>query len=218
MSERTKIKIPEKNENLAEFVGIMLGDGSIFVNRDVSQVRIHGDLLQEKSFMQSFISNLVTSLFGIRPLIRLIPEYGEINACVNSVNLVRFLTSIGLISGHKIQNQVSIPKWILKSQSLLTACVRGLIDTDGSVFRMSKKDSDNPRIEFKNFNNKLLEDTRKSFIELGFHPSQITTGNHFFISRLEEVRRYSEEIKFHNVKHIIRLSEIAPWSSGQGSS
>lgn len=70
-----------------------------------------------------------------------------------------FLSSIGLISGDKIKNKVTIPTWIRADNNLLIPCIRGLFDTDGTVFRASKT-SNRWVIGFKNNNRILLEDVR----------------------------------------------------------
>jgi len=149
MSNRKAIKIPSKNEKLAEFIGIMLGDGNIFMNKDVAQIRIAGDRKSEMEFMINFVKPLIMELFNIVPRIVLHKATNEVFVAIENRNLAEFLLSIGLSEGNKIKKQISIPSWIRNDKTLLKACLRGLIDTDGSVFRMSKKDFDNPRISFK---------------------------------------------------------------------
>lgn len=212
MSNRKSIRIPPKDRKLAEFVGIMLGDGNIFVNKDVAQIRIAGDPQSEMDFMLNFIKPLIADLFKIVPRVVFHKTKNEMFIAIENRNLVEFLLSIGLAQGNKIKNQVSIPSWIRKDKTLLKACLRGLIDTDGSVFRMSKKDFDNPRISFKSNNRRLLEDVRNSLIELGFHPSKIII-NQVYISRLSDVKKFDETIGFNNPKHKIKLNQIAPWCS-----
>ena len=127
---------------------------------------------------------------------------------VYSKNLVEFFESIGFPAGNKIKNKVTIPLWIKENNFFLKRCIRGLIDTDGSVFRMSKKDPNLIRIGFKNFNKKLLDDTREAFIKLGFHPSKIICGAYFVLSRQDEINKYLSEIGFSNKKHLDRLNEF----------
>jgi intein/homing endonuclease len=56
-----------------------------------------------------------------------------------SKNLVFTLEEIGLKAGNKSKNRTSIPNWILKDKQYSIACIRGLIDTDGSVYPKTKK-------------------------------------------------------------------------------
>ena len=65
------IQIPCKNETLAEFIGIMLGDGGIYENNNVSQIRITGNSEKEIKYFIDFLKPMVENLFGISPLINL---------------------------------------------------------------------------------------------------------------------------------------------------
>lgn len=209
------ISIPPKNQKLAEFVGIMLGDGNVFLKNGYGQVRIFCNPKDELDYATNFIRPLLSELFGIQPRIYFPRTNPEIVIALDSVKLARFLVfDLGLSNGSKIKNLASIPLWVKNDISFLKSCIRGLIDTDGSVFRMSNKDYDNPRLSFKNYSRPLLIDARDSLIRMGFNPSKII-GKQFFISRLADVKRYEEEIGFNNPKNHRRLVQIAPWCSGQ---
>ena len=102
-----------------------------------------------------------------------------------------------------------MPNWIFRNNGFLKACLRGLIDTDGSVFRMSKKDPHLLRLSFTNCNHTLLKDTRNAFIQLGFSPSRITRNNKIYLSRKQDIARYINEIGFSNNKHIVRFQKFS---------
>ena len=131
------------------------------------------------------------------------------------------MESKGLKTGNKIKSQVTIPQWIIENKKFLQACLKGLIDTDGCIHHMSKRDHNLLRITFTNYNQKLLYDTRAAFIKLGFNPSKIIRSRDFYLSRQEEIRKYLKEIGFSNKKHIDRFSKLsAPsysWSSTRAS-
>jgi hypothetical protein len=127
---------------------------------------------------------------------------------ISSKELVEFFIRMGIKPGNKIVNQSTIPKWIYKRQVYMRACVRGLIDTDGSIARMSNKDYNFLRIHFTNYNRTLLEDARKSFILLKYHPSKIICDTKFYLSQQKEIERYIKEIGFSNKKHLDRLSNF----------
>ena len=75
---------------------------------------------------------------------------------------------LGLKPGNKIKSQTTIPKWIWKSDELLKACVRGLIDTDGSVYELLPHWPGLFQITFENRNITLLRDLRKAFLKLEY--------------------------------------------------
>lgn len=123
----------------------------------------------------------------------------------HSRNLIEFLEYKGFKPGNKIKNNLTIPNWIWENNLYLKSCLRGLIDTDGSIFRMSKKDPNLIRISFVNHNATLLNDVRKAFLKLGFHPSKLINRRQFYISRQEEIKKYLKEIGFSNNKHLNRV-------------
>lgn len=211
-----KIFRPQKNKELSELIGIILGDGNINIfckgkNIATYALRICGHAELDFNYLHDFVSPLIKKLFHIEPT--------SYNSKINrgyyvistSKELIEFLLEMGLKSGRKTQNQVTIPTWIKRNKIFSISCIRGLIDTDGSIFRMSQRDSTLLRISFKNHNKKLLEDVRETFIQLCFHPSKIITGNTIFISRKDDIENYIRTIGFHNPKHLIRLKKIAPW-------
>ena len=210
-----KINIPNYSIELAEFVGAVLGDGHVHYTRKrtkkrfvgVYQIKISGDKRYERDY-HIYLGEIAKSLFGIVPRYAEIEDKNERYLFLSSKKLVEFFSKMGIFPGNKIINQSTIPKWIYRNNLFLRACIRGLIDTDGSIHRMSRRDSNLLRINFKNHNYKLLCDTRKVFISLGFHPSKIINGNIFYISRQNEISKYLKDIGFSNKKHLDRLNEF----------
>ena len=125
----------------------------------------------------------------------------------SSKELVNFFILMGFKPGNKIKNQPTIPDWIFRNNSFLKSCLRGLIDTDGCIHKMSKKDPKLIRINFKNNNLRLLNSAREGFIKLGYNPSNIT-NDVFYLSRQKEIHKYLKEINFSNKKHLDRLKNF----------
>jgi hypothetical protein len=211
------IKIPKikLNENLAEFIGALLGDGNVCYykrnkkrNVGVYCIRIAGDLIKDKEY-HKYLKNICEKIFNLKT--KEIITANERFFSVTSKEVVDFIISNNIKPGNKIINQSTIPKWIIQNNNLLKVCLRGLIDTDGSIHRMSKRDFNLIRINFTNHNFTLLNDTRNGFIKLGFTPSKIIKNKQFFISRQNEIKKYLKEIGFKNIKHIKRLQEFSPF-------
>ena len=139
---------------------------------------------------------------------RLIKGKNERFLDLYSKELVNFFINMGIKSGNKIVNQSTIPEWVFQKNKYLRTCLRGLIDTDGCVHRMSKKDPNLIRINFTNHNFTLLNDARKAFLKLKFNPSEITSNSRFYLSRQKEINRYLKEIGFSNNRHKKRLEEF----------
>ncbi len=102
---------------------------------------------------------------------------------------------MGLVT-NKVKYQVSIPGWIFEKQEYQMACLRGLIDTDGSVYKLRY----GIQISFTNHSRPLLEGVRRLFIENNFHPSKISSDA-VYLTRRNELERYFQTIGSSNPKH-----------------
>jgi len=207
-----RITIPNYSVKLAELVGVILGDGNIHIlNKHSYMLRIAGHSIQDKDYLSNYVYNLCDELFNITPKIYISRRSNEMLVLIHSKAVVEFLIKIGLLSGNKITSHVNIPLWIISNKVYLQACLRGLIDTDGSIFKMSNKDPHLLRISFTNYNNTLLVTTRNAFGMLDYSPSKIISDTSFFISRQADIVKYLKEIGFSNQKHVRRLNKfIAP--------
>ncbi|MDD5416473.1 MAG: LAGLIDADG family homing endonuclease [Candidatus Aenigmarchaeota archaeon] len=199
------INTPKKNEKLAEFVGIMLGDGNIYSSKKygIYRIKITGNSITDKEYLLEFVKPLIEDLFNSKVSFGFEKDRLGLNLRLASFNLLNFLLTIGLIPGDKIQNKITIPRWIKQNNEYLIACIRGLIDTDGTVFEQARG-SGRWSIGFKNNNRILLEDVREALISLGFHPTNITI-NAIFICRQEEINLFLKRISFNNLKHKLKL-------------
>ncbi len=209
-----RISLPEKSEQLAELVGALLGDGNItrYVKGKkvrVYQIKIAGDYRADRDYHINYLKPLFDTLFSVSASEILVPKHNERFLLVSSKEAVDFFRTMGLKDGNKIRNNVTIPRWVWNDDRFfLRACVRGLIDTDGSLFRMSKKDSNLLRLSFTNHDETLLRDTRKAFVRLGLSPSNITMGKRFYISKKGSITQYLKTIGFSNNKHKERLTQF----------
>ena len=200
-----RIRTPKINKNVAEIAGVVLGDGSIYSNTKYGtyQIRIASNLSKENEYATRYLKPLFERTFGISGRITERPKMGVMYLEFDSRELVRFFSDIGLYKKN------GVPEWIKDNKRFSAACMRGLIDTDGCIHRLSKKDPNLRRICFKNTNIRLLEDFRNIAINLGFHPSKIIHGN-VFLTRKADIIKYIEKIGFSNPKNIKKLKEISP--------
>ena len=200
---------------MAEFIGIVLGDGHVCSYKKgkkigVYCIRIAGDLEKDKEYHLRHIKEIYEKLFDLQAKEIIRERVNERFLDFYSKQLVDLFISMEIKAGNKIRNQSTIPRWIFNNKDHLKFCLRGLIDTDGSIFRMSKRDYKLLRINFTNHNITLLNDVRKAFLALEYHPSKIINNRQFYISRQNEIKKYIGEIGFKNPKHIKRLKEFSP--------
>lgn len=207
------INIPPFSEQLAELVGIILGDGNVhFFQKGTHNwsymVRIAGHYTEDRDYLSNHVIGLFRNQFGIEPKLHFQPSHNEMFVILHSKKLVDFLVTIGLHRGNKLKWTTGIPGWILQDRKYLTSCLRGLIDTDGSIYQMSNQDPHLLRIGFKNFNPTILSSVRDGFIQLGFHPSKIMRGVGFTLSRKEDIGNFLINVPFSNSKHLNRIKKF----------
>ena len=125
------------SENLAELIGIIIGDGNIYYNPNLRKYyfEITGDPKLEKEYF-NYILILVYNILNKRPKVRV--GGSGLRLRVYSKDFVEFLINIVKLPHGKIKGKtVKIPKCI-NNWGLLRCCIRGITDTDGSLF-FSKK-------------------------------------------------------------------------------
>jgi len=128
--------------DLAEFLGIMVGDGNIYYNKKKRTYRfvITGHSENDFIFLTKYVKNLVFGLFGKKPNIWHYKKKKAIGIALYSRQIIDSLISLGLMPGKKSQS-VEIPRVILDGNKEIKAWfLRGLADTDFCVtFRNSRK-------------------------------------------------------------------------------
>jgi intein/homing endonuclease len=201
----------EKSKELGEIIGIMLGDGNIYTgkNRKVHQIRIAGSK-DEKEYLKE-VQKLFEKVFSVKTYFKEHKSKNEIFVCCNNKDIVIKLIEMGLKSGDKIKNNIGIPDWIFEDIEFVKACIRGLIDTDGSLY---PKTLNHPcaSIWITSAIPKLREDIFKAFLILNYHPSKWVNKKSGWnpksnvkqccLGRAPEVIRYFKEIGFRNPKYI----------------
>lgn len=180
------VKKIRKGKDLAEFIGIMLGDGNIFRNA------ITVTLDKRNSLYKDHVKNLFEDLFGIKFREKIHKGRNTLYLyCYNQI-LTEKLIHFGLKRGNKIKNKIEIPQWIKESKNYSKSCIRGLIDTDGCIY-FSKRDKQK-YIKFTNFNQILLKDFREMTKNLGYNFAKANKNNSC-LYRKKEVARFINEIK-----------------------
>ena len=134
--------------------------------------------------------------------IRLSKVAREFNVGISTI--IDFLLKKGLKSGNKIHNRINIPQWIKAKKKYKVACVRGLIDTDGSFYsykhRANDKIYNNFAICFTNHSVPLLESVSGIFNELKLKASRAKWRVYLYKSK--DIELYVKRVGSSNLKHI----------------
>ena len=197
---------------LAEIMGIILGDGGLYAVRKNKFCMIVVFNKLEKQYAE-YVKSLFEKHFypyNFYPF-----EASHTLMLSNeSVYIGKYLLECGMRLGDKIRSGVSTPEWIFK-EKMLKYFVRGMFDTDGCIYR---KYDNFAQIELKLGSYPLISSLRRALTELNFNPTKIQEHFHskggaginwkIYLSRQSEVKRFFEEIQPKNEKHIRRFDKI----------
>jgi len=203
-----KLLIKNPSEELAELVGIILGDGNIWSKTGYHYVKICGDSEKDKEYLLAYVKPLFEKLFRQKMHFHYHKKCKELFLSKGSRDIVLTLKYFGLKPGNKKKNNIEIPKWIFKSNKYLRACIRGLIDTDGSLCPITGRD-----YHYIWFSSNI-ENLRKSFDlamkKLGFKTSKWNIRENrtpdVYIGGKEMIKKYTETINFKNKRHLSKLN------------
>lgn len=194
-----EVSLPETiNEDLAELVGVYLGDGTLTKHF----IRISGDKRFDLPYFK-YLNKLTKKVFKIDGTIRKERNRNVLYFEIRSKKVCDyFQKSLNIKTGDKIKNRTLIPEAILKDKKLFFACLRGLIDTDGSV----SKDNNVLSIRFYSKNSFLLGQLKESnFLDgvFSIKSNKYETGT----KSLEKINQYFSLSGSSNLRHIVRYCE-----------
>ena len=199
-SNLKKIKFPEIDEKLAEFVGVYLGDGTL----TKYFIRISGDSRFDNHYFK-YLSNLIREIFEIDSKITKEKNHNTIYLTIYSKEVCLFFEkNLGIKLGDKIRNNTLIPKIFLENNILSLALLRGLMDTDGSISRRGRK-GEQFTVVLTSHNPNLIEqvksisDKNNLFSFISKKRDQIGTNSK------KRIVNYFKIVGSSNLRHIIRF-------------
>lgn len=210
-SHRKAIVVPEYSAALAEFFGIMIGDGGI---NNPWQANVTLNSEADASYIL-FVIALMHSLFGVTPRVMHRKTRKATVVSLASTSVVDFLVEKGLPRGNKLAQGLRIPDWILTRKTYKMACVRGLMDTDGCLVlhrhRIAGKDYKNLYLSFSSASLALLEQVTLILLDLELTPYLANSKREINLYRLEDVEKYLRVVGTSN-ERIRRVYE--KWRDG----
>lgn len=184
-----KVKYPsfEKNGDLAEFIGVVLGDGYIGKFPRTEVLGIYSNSNNE-GFINRY-SELVEKLFDKKPTV----SKRKKSNCVNIIIYQKDISKrLGIPMGARKNKQMSLPNWICKDREYLIRYLRGLYEAEGSF--SVHLPTYTYKFSFANRNESLLNNVYKGLKILGFHPHR--DNLRVQISKKEEVYRCRDLLQF----------------------
>ena len=218
----------EKNEDLAELTCIILGDGHLHRKGEMkyknSLLSISLNRVDEVEYVHH-VKNLMHKVFKVSP--DLVPRKNSksIDIKLYGDGLIETLEGLGLMTGDKIQNQVCVPqwikkaqewiennkeKWILKYRSLVIRGLKGLVDTDGTIYVDKKNKAIG--IGFRNASLPLIRDFKEMSHSLGIRCGKITISKTISKKTGKLLKGYQTLIRAkEDVKSFINIIDPMKW-------
>lgn len=210
-SHRKMANLPRPSAELAEFVGIMLGDGGIHTPW---QATISMNWLSDKEYAE-YIVKLCIKLFTIKPSVYKRKTRNTAVIRLSNTNVVEYILKLGLHRGNKLKQGLSIPAWIMKKRSYKLACLRGLVDTDGCIYvhkhTIRGKEYKNIGLSFTSYSPELVGQVAEILAELKIMPHITSRQRDVYLYRADAVAKYLELVGTSNP----RISSVYnSWKGG----
>ncbi|EKE19685.1 MAG: hypothetical protein ACD_8C00124G0034 [uncultured bacterium] len=173
----------DKN-NLAYLVGVAMGDGNLSnPNGRAVRLRVTCDKKYKK-----LIDNIISSISKLLPNNKVSEVIRKDNCTDISCYSNKWENFLGWSAkgGSKEKQEITIPEWIKKNEKYSISCLKGLFETDGSIYTDRKYLMAN----FVTIIPTLAADVMEIITGLGFKPNM-------------QLRKEKNE----KIKHTIRISK-----------
>jgi len=192
-------------KELAEFIGILLGDGCVYLRGVNKWTRLKVTFNSNEISYIKFVKKLIEKTLGITPYFRKKKKENCSELLIFKRGPIIKLINLGLKLSPKRNNAV-IPAPLLNSKLELDV-LRGYFDTDGSVVLTN--------------NNGILYPMQKQFPEIlskyGFRFGVYDCGNgekRIQINGKEQLKKWIKLIGFHNERHIKKIKILEGIAGG----
>ena len=215
---KRRIKIPLKmNKDLAEEIGIHIGDGNIYIYTDKGNNKSYhgsftGDLNDEFLYHNKYIKNLMKKIYNIDLYILERKNKNSIESKYKSKAIIGFKYKVlNLPLGKK--TNIQIPTQILKNNEFKKRCIAGIIDTDFSITSSLAITGKLHSIYLVKQINEILNENKIKHIF-----RQYKDYGRFYINQKGAIK-IIEEWKLNNPKHLSkfnlfkRFKKFIPYSS-----
>jgi len=211
---KSNIRIPEKLcVKLAEFLGIMIGDGHIgcYVNKKGKSTFKHYELriagnIKDYTYHENYLNNLIFDIFNIKFHLRTQKERNVVILSKDSKALFYFLYKVIGIPTRK--DYVEVPSCILNEPNKMqSSFLRGLADAD---FCLTISPKGYPRVIGASKSKILIEQVSEILTELGIQ-------NCFYreeaFDRKRDVTYIRSRLYINGVKRVKKFIDIVGFSN-----
>jgi len=212
-----KIFFPQvMTEDLAEEVGLHLGDGSMNFYNGKGFYSLRGHMIDDKLHYKIRIKPLYKKLYNIDVRLREMPSTKVYGFQIWSDELVDFKHhNLGLPLGPK--RIFLLPLTIAENDEFSRSFLRGFFDTDGCIYLEHKNHKLYPRIEMVSICEEFMKQLKKIILRLGFrvtYEKRFRPLRHNFpehklsIRGIEMTKKWFSEIRPSNPKHVLKYNRL----------
>lgn len=180
-----------KNGDLAELMGVTLGDGTITKYDRTEEIRIFSNS-NNLGFVNRY-SSLVEKVFKKKPYVKKIKN---INCIKISLYQKEISKRLGIPTGKRANLEIKVPNWILRDKKYIVRYLRGLYEAEGSF--SVHKTTYTYKLIFSNTNIYMLNNVYTLLVKLGFSPHR--SPKQIQLSKKLEVYKAMEVIGFRDYK------------------
>lgn len=177
----------EKNGDLAELIGVILGDGHLRKFPRTEELSIFSNS-NNPGFIKRY-SRLVEKIFGKKPACT---KHGKSNCTRIRIYQKGIKKKLDIPYSPRRWLVIKIPKWILANNQYIVRYLRGLYEAEGCYCVHEKTST--YKVFFSNRNDSMLGNVFFLVKKLGFYPNR--SGHKVQISRKNEVYEFLDLIKF----------------------
>lgn len=182
----------KKSSELAELIGVILGDGNISKFPRTERLIITGNA-NNPGFIDRY-SLIVERIFNKKPRVS---KVSTSNAVRISIYQNKIEHRLKIPSGNKLKKDISIPSWIKSNKEFLIATLKGLFEAEASLTIHNKTYTYN--FQFSNRNASILKFVHDSLLKLGFNPE--VRRYYIRLRRKKEVMRFKNMINFRSYQN-----------------
>lgn len=190
------------NSGIAEIIGLLIGDGYIYRKNRKYQIGFVGNPITDKELFER-LKQLILKEFGKETKIKV--RARGLRLVFNSKEICKFLIDdLGISHGEGKCERVTIPETIFSDWNLAKHAIRGIMDSDGTIFVSKKPGLERyPTIEITTTSPKLAEQIKNLLLKQGFRVANIRKS----LSKLS--KRTAYRVPLHGKENVKRwLSEI----------
>lgn len=173
--------------DLAEFIGVVLGDGNISKFPRTERLIISANS-NNRGFIQRY-AKLARKFFRKEPTLMKARDKNNVRISVfqNAIS-----KRLGIPTGDRSAARIMIPSWVWSRKHFVRRLIRGLFEAEGSI--SIHRPTYTYNLQFSNKNPSLLKITKKGLKYLGYHPEIRPTSVR--LRKKQEVEKFMESVRF----------------------